>query len=104
MPDSIDFRTAQSAVWQNKLDKGFNTTDVRREFRYLLREYKEALQAWHLGLPDVDLELADVALFTASLAEMLGVDLGNAVARKLAINAARTYARGPDGEMVRVDP
>lgn len=100
---SMDFRTAQAAVWQNKLDKGFNTTDVRQEFRYLMREYLEALRAWRLGLPDVDLELADVVLFASSLAEILGIDLGDAVARKLAINAARTYVRGPRGRMVRVD-
>jgi hypothetical protein len=28
----VDFTTAQGLVWQNKLDKGFGTTDVPLEF------------------------------------------------------------------------
>lgn len=100
----MSLRAAQAAVWENKLAKGFNVTDVAREFRYLRKEVDEAERAWLLGLTDVDLELADVVAFAVSIAEMLGVDLQDAVAQKVAINAGRTYVPGPDGNWVRVEP
>lgn len=99
---TMDICTVQAAAWQNKIDKGFNTTDVPREFRYLIREIDEAITAWLNDLPDLDLELADILLFLVALAQMLGVDLQDAVQRKLAINVARTYIRGPGGDLVRV--
>jgi hypothetical protein len=100
----VNIREVQAEVWRNKLAKGFNVTDVARDFRRLREEVDEAEKAWLLGAVDaMALELADVAAFAAGLAEMVGADLDDAVARKLVINAARTYVRGPDGEMVRVE-
>jgi NTP pyrophosphatase (non-canonical NTP hydrolase) len=50
-------------------------------------------------------ELADVALYLFSLAEMTGVDLQTAVERKLAENAARRYVRDErSGVLLRQDP
>lgn len=57
-------------------------------------------------LPDLGEELADIALFLGSLAEMNGIDLQaevEAKLAKLAKNAGRTYVAGPNGYMVRVD-
>jgi NTP pyrophosphatase (non-canonical NTP hydrolase) len=96
-------RTVQALAWKNKLDKGFNTTDVPLEFCLLQAEVGEAFDAWRKGLPDLGEELADVALFLVSLAEMTGIDLQDAVERKLAKNAGRTYRTGANGYMVRVD-
>jgi len=96
-------RTIQSAAWANKLTKGFNTSDVPLEFCYLSAEVAEAFDAWRKGRPDLGEELADVALFLVSLAEMNGVDLQAEVERKLAKNAGRTYVTGAAGLPVRVD-
>lgn len=93
----------QTAAWSNKLAKGFNTTDVPLEFCYLQAEVAEAFDAWRKGLPDLDGELADVLLFLVSLAEMTGIDLQQAVQRKLLKNAARVYVPGANGFAVRAD-
>lgn len=99
-----DLREVQRRAWANKLDKGFNTADVPFEFCLLQAEVGEAFDAWRKGLPDLGEELADVALFLVALAEMTGIDLQDAVERKLAKNVGRTYAAGPNGYMVRVEP
>jgi NTP pyrophosphatase (non-canonical NTP hydrolase) len=99
----MTIRDAQQLAWANKLAKGFNTTDVPLEFCFLQREAGEAFDAWRKGLPDLDDELADVVLFAVSLAAMTGIDLQDAVERKLAKNAGRTYVTGPNGYPVRMD-
>lgn len=103
MTDAMILRDVQAAAWENKLAKGFNTTDVALEFCFLQREASEAFDAWRKGLPDVGEELADVALFLTSLAQMLDVDLQGAIEAKMAKNHGRTYAPGANGYMVRVD-
>jgi hypothetical protein len=85
--------TAQQAVWDNKLAKGFNVTDVPLEFCLLQGEVAEAFDAWRRKEPHLGEELGDVALYLLSLARMTGVDLGAEVERKLAINAHRRYER-----------
>lgn len=89
----MDFTAAQQAAWTNKLAKGFNTTDVPIEFCYLQGELAEAFEAWRHQSPELGEELADVAIYLLSLAEMTGVDLGTEVERKLAKNAERVYER-----------
>jgi hypothetical protein len=42
-------------------------------------------------------ELADVAIFLFSVAEMTGIDLQDAVEAKLEVNRARTYRQLPNG-------
>lgn len=92
----------QLRVWSNKVAKGFNTTDIALEFGLLTAEVGEAFTAWRKGdrhgLAD---ELADIALFLAGLAEMANIDLEVAVERKLAVNAGRTYVRGPNGTLIK---
>ena len=82
--DTLDIRSAQGLAWGNKVRQGFNTTDVPLEFCLLQGEMAEAFDAWRKGQPDVAQELADVAIYLLSLAEMLGIDLQDAVGAKLA--------------------
>lgn len=93
---------AQRLAWQNKLAKGFNTTDVAMEFGLLTAEIGEAFTAWRKRLPDLGEELADVLIYVTCLAEMTGVDLGAEVERKLAKNAARRYERDARGVLQRI--
>lgn len=86
----------QAAAMANKAARGFNLTDVPLEFCLLTAEVGEAIDAWrHEG--DVGSELADVVIFAAGLAGILGIDLQAAVEAKLAVNAARTYRALPNG-------
>jgi NTP pyrophosphatase (non-canonical NTP hydrolase) len=97
----VDISSAQKLAWENKLAKGFNTTDVSLEFGLLTAEVGEAFTAWRKGLPDLGEELADVFLYLAALAEMSGLDLDMEVARKIEKNALRTYARNAHGAQIR---
>lgn len=94
-------RNAQARAWANKLAKGFNTTDVPMEFGLLVEEIGEAFSAWRKGGADLGSELADVAIFLLGLAQMTGVDLAAEIEAKLAVNEARTYARLPNGTLVK---
>jgi NTP pyrophosphatase (non-canonical NTP hydrolase) len=98
-------RDVQRLAWQNKVNKGFNTSDVPLEFGLLTAEVGEAFTAWRKDLPDFGDELADVALYLVAIAEMTGIDLESAIERKMARNAARVYGRDSRGVLVRIsDP
>ncbi|MFB8778049.1 hypothetical protein [Streptomyces broussonetiae] len=97
----MDIAEAQKLAWQNKLAKGFNTSDVALEFGLLTAEVGEAFTAWRKDLPDRGEELADVFLYLAAIAEMQGVDLGEEVRQKIEKNAGRVYTAGANGTLVR---
>jgi NTP pyrophosphatase (non-canonical NTP hydrolase) len=99
----LDIRSIQKMAWDNKITKGFNTTDVPLEFCLLQGEITEAFQAWRGRQDDLGEELADVALYLLSIAEMNGIDLQAEVELKIRKNEARVYERdGTSGAMVRV--
>jgi NTP pyrophosphatase (non-canonical NTP hydrolase) len=87
----MDLREMQKAVYQNKLDKKFNVTDVNLEFCLLYGEVGEAHEAWRKRKPDLGEELADVAIYLLGLSEILGVDLAGEIERKMEINRNRQY-------------
>ena len=99
----MDIRSGQKLAWENKVGKGFNTTDVPLEFCLLQGELSEAFDAWRKGHGSVGEELADVALFLFGLAEMTGVDLQSEVEAKIVVNARRAYRRLPGGVLVKDD-
>lgn len=81
----------QKDVYQNKLDHGFNVTDVPLEFCLLYEEVGEAFEAWKKKRDSVGEELADVAIYLMGIAEILGVDLEDEIRRKMEINRKRKY-------------
>jgi hypothetical protein len=87
----MDIRSGQKLAWENKVGKGFNTTNVPLEFCLLQGEMAEAFDAWRKGREDVGEELADVAICLLGLAEMTGIDLQDEIEAKLAKNAARVF-------------
>ena len=99
----MDPRQLQREVYQNKVDHGFNVTDVHQEFNLLYGEVAEAYVAWDRKLPTLGEELADVGIYLMGLAEILGVDLYAEMERKAAINRRRRYVAGPDGVVHRVE-
>ncbi|BAC68035.1 hypothetical protein AQJ43_29455 [Streptomyces avermitilis] len=97
----MDIADAQKLAWENKINQGFNTTDIPLEFGLLNAEVGEAFTAWRKGLPDHGEELADVFLYLVAIAEMQGVDLGEEVRREIEKNARRVYTPGVGGALVR---
>ena len=90
----LSIRAAQQRVVANKIRQGFGTTDVARELCLLQGEITEFFTAWRHGQTSgAAAELADVAIYLLGLADMVGVDLAEAVAAKLALNEARRYIR-----------
>ncbi|MBE5784314.1 MAG: hypothetical protein E7330_00785 [Clostridiales bacterium] len=87
----MDLRAAQKAVYKNKVDKGFNVTDVSKEFCLLYGEVAEAYEAWKRRHDNVGEELADIAIYLLGLSEILGVDLASEVESKMKINQDREY-------------
>lgn len=84
----------QKRIWENKLNHGFNTTDVNQEFCLLYGEVAEAYDAWNKKKDDIGGELADVAIYLYGLSEMLGLDLEQEIKNKIAINEKRIYKNG----------
>jgi hypothetical protein len=97
----VDFRSGQKLAWENKVAKGFNTSDVPLEFCLLQGEVAEAFDAWRKHPDSLGEELADAVIYLLGLAEMTGVDLQEAVESKISTNASRTYRRLSNGVMVK---
>lgn len=45
----VDITKLQNSVFQNKLSKGFNTTDINTEFCLLYGEVAEAFEAYKMA-------------------------------------------------------
>ena len=92
----IDLNELQKKIYQNKVDKKFNLTNIPQEFCYLHGEVSEAFDAWlkKKDTTEVAHELADVTIFTLGLAEILGINLEEALLQKIAINEKRVYVNG----------
>ena len=71
----MNLKQLQKDVWQNKINKGFNTTNVEKEFCLLYGEVAEAFDAYRKKKDDLNEELADIAIYLMGLSEMLGFDL-----------------------------
>lgn len=73
----------EKQIWQNKLNKGFNTTDVNKKFCLLYGEVGEAYDAWKNKKDDLGEELADIAIYLMGLSEMIGFDLEEQILNKV---------------------
>ncbi len=99
----VDIKQLQEKVYQNKVEHGFNVTDVYQEFCYLNCEISEAFEAWHRnGGEGLGEELADVAIYLLGLCEILGVDLETEILRKMEKNSKRKYMK-VDGKWVHTE-
>lgn len=99
----MNLKTVQKRIIQNKIKKGFNTTDIEKEFGSLQIELDEALDAYrNKSIEDVAEELADVAIFTLGIAEILGIDMAKAIECKLEKNERRVYITDENGEPVKL--
>ena len=97
----MNMKEIQKEIWQNKLNKGFNTTDVNKEFCLLYGKVAEVYYAYRKKKDDLNEELADVAIYLMGLSEMLGFDLEEEILKKVDKNGKRVY-KNIDGVNVRV--
>ena len=89
----MNMKEIQKEIWQNKLNKGFNTTDVNKEFCLLYGEVSEAYDAFRKKKDDLNEELADIAIYLMGLSEMLGFDLETEILKKVEKNNKRVWRR-----------
>lgn len=89
----MNINELQKDVWQNKINKGFNTTDVDKEFCLLYGEVAEAYEAYRKKKDDLGEELADIAIYLLGLSEMLGFDLETEINNKHEKNKKRVYKK-----------
>lgn len=94
-------KNIQRRVFRNKESKGFNVTNVDREFCLTYGELAEAFDAFKTKSETVGEELADATIYLLGIAEMLGIDLGAEVDKKIEINEKREYYRDANGVMKR---
>ncbi len=89
--ENMDLIEMQKVAYKNKVDKGFNVTDINKEFCLLYGEVAEAYEAWRKKKDDLGEELADIAIYLLGLSEILGVDLASEIENKIEINQEREY-------------
>lgn len=87
----MSLKQLQKQVYQNKLNKGFNVTNIEKEFCLLYGEVAEAYEAYRKKKGDLGEELADVAIYLLGLAEILGFDLEQEITMKMEKNQRRIY-------------
>ena len=104
LKDNPTLRDFQQYVLQMKQERGFNTTDKFYECCLLAEECGEVISAVRKNskngsigsgskVGDVAEELADVFIYTCSLANMHGIDLEQAFRDKEEKNKQRTWKR-----------
>lgn len=89
----VDLKNLQEQVLKNKIEKGFNTTDIAREFCRAHEELSEAYSKYEKDQDGVAEEFADVAIFLLGMAEILGFDLEKEIVAKVEKNKKRQYKK-----------
>ena len=87
----IDLKQLQKDIYKNKLNKGFNVTDINKEFCLTYGEMAEAYEAWRKKQTDVGEEIADVVIYLLGLSEILNVNLENQILKEVNKNKHRQY-------------
>ncbi len=97
----VSLKKLQKQIYQNKIDKGFNITDIYKEFCLIHEEVSEACRAHYKKEYKVGEELADVVIYVLGLAEILNINLENEIINKIKKNKKRIYKR-IDGVLTKV--
>ncbi|MCX6753980.1 MAG: hypothetical protein NTV03_02925 [Candidatus Nomurabacteria bacterium] len=100
----VDLKELQKEVMRNKIEHGFNTTDVALEFCRAYEEMSEAFSKFNKNQKGVAEEFADVAVFLLGMCEILGYDLEKELVEKIEKNKHRKYieTKSPDGKIIHI--
>ena len=96
----MNLKEMQKEILQNKINKGFNITDINKEFCLLYGEVSEAYDAYRKNKDDLGEELADIAIYLLGISEILGKDLEEEIINKIEINKNRKY-KNVNGTMIK---
>ncbi|MFA5936411.1 MAG: hypothetical protein WC822_00885 [Candidatus Paceibacterota bacterium] len=96
----IDLKKLQKEIMQNKIEKGFNTTDIAFEFCRAYEELSEAFSKHNKNQPGVAEEFADVMIFILGMCESMNFDLEKELITKIEKNKKRKYKKEktPEGK------
>jgi NTP pyrophosphatase (non-canonical NTP hydrolase) len=97
----MDMNEMQKEAWDNKVSKGFNTTNVEKEFCLLTSEVGEAYMAYLRNKDELGSELADIAIYLLGLSEMLGLNLKDEIEKKMEVNRNRKYKLNEYGVLIK---
>ena len=97
----MNLKEMQKEILQNKINKGFNTTDINKEFCLLYGEVSEAYDAYRKNKDDLGEELTDIAIYLLGISEILGKNLEEEIINKIEINKNRKYKR-VNGAMIKI--
>ena len=97
----MNLKDVQQQIYQNKVDKHWNTSSIETELCLMQGEVTEFYEAYRKHLPSLGEELADVAIYLLGIAEILQIDLEKEIHRKMSINQHRHYAQ-IDGVNTRI--
>lgn len=97
----MNLKQVQKDIWQNKINKGFDTTNLEKEFWFLYGEVAEAFEVYRKKKGDLNEELADIAIYLMWLSEMSGFDLEDEIMKKVSKNEKRVY-KNVDSTNIRV--
>ncbi len=95
----MNLKEIQKEILQNKINKGFNITDINKEFCLLYGEVSEAYDAYRKNKDDLGEELADIAIYLLGISEIL--DLEKEIINKIEINKNRKY-KNVNGTMIKI--
>lgn len=96
-----DLKKFQKEIIENKKNHGFNTTDLNMEFCLAYGELGEAYIAYVKKQDDVGEELADAAIYILGISELLGIDLGSEIEKKIEKNKNRIYKKNEKGVLIK---
>ena len=96
-----DLKKLQKEIYQNKVNKGFNITDINKEFCLTYGEVAEAYEAWRKKKDDLGEELADVVFVVLCLANQTGIDLQAAFDKKMDLKSVRDKDRHKNNEKLK---
>lgn len=99
-----EFSTRQKRIFQNKVDHGFNITNIYQEARYILEETAELMGAIEKNdRPNMLEELADIVIFAYGCAEVARLgDLDTRIFEKMQENECRKYIKNSEGDFEKV--
>ena len=87
----IDLKKMQKEIYDNKVNKGFNVTDLNKEFCLAYGEMSEAYDAWRKHKDDLGEELADVAIYLLGISEILNINLEEEIFKKVSWKYYKSY-------------
>ena len=97
----VSLKELGDRIYQNKVNHGFNTTDLNMEFCLAYGELGEAYMALLKDKEDLGEELADVAIYLLGISHMLNVDLEKEILNKIEKNEKRVYKTNSKGILIK---